>query len=99
MFYLLSSPAAVGTRRKGATGCSSKSGRQKELLSARNVPHVLEPLAYADSVSEIENALLGIVRRLGFENFCMEQALVRASITRAGAMSSRPCRASGLSAT
>ena len=36
---------------------------------AQNVPHVLEPLACADSVGEIENAVLGIVWRLGFENF------------------------------
>jgi len=36
---------------------------------AQHMPHVLEPLACADSVGEIENAVLGIVRRLGFENF------------------------------
>jgi hypothetical protein len=38
---------------------------------AQLVPHVLELLACADSVGEIENAVLGVVRRLGFglENF------------------------------
>src|SRR5438552_2848443 len=64
------------------------------------LPPVLAPLTATSAIGHgIEDAVLTIARRLGFDNFMYGAASALASIMRAGATSALRCRASGWLAT